>query len=97
MTWADTAPWLIRLTELPSKPVALLEQFDEMRGPYCPFAQRMDLMSQARAVPAPDAMHPRGLRYTKLTIGVDGTNRGNRGHVHCAMAGPWSRPNYLAS
>ena len=32
-----------------------------------------------------------------MTIGADGINWWNRGYVDCAMAGPWSGPNDLAS
>ena len=57
----------------------------------------LELMYQARAVPAPDTMQAGGLRYTWVTIGVDGTNWLNRGYVHRAVAGPWSGPNDLAN
>ena len=63
----------------------------------CPYPERLDLMYQARAVPTPDAMQTGGSRYTWVTIGVDGTNRWNRGDVHCAVFGPWSGPSDVTS
>ena len=43
------------------------------------------------------AMQLAGSRYTRVSIGVDGTNRWNRGYVQYAVAGPWSGPSDLAS
>ena len=94
---ADVAPWLTRLSEPASKPVTILEGSDDMRGGYCRFAECLDLMYQARAVPAPETMQTGGSRYTWVTIGVDGTNRWNMGYAHCVVAAPWSRSNYPPS
>ena len=97
VSYADVAPWMTRLSEPASKPVTISEESDEMRGAYCLFPERLDLMYHVRAVPAPDAMQPGGSRYTWVTIGVDGTNRWNRGYVHCAVVGLWSRPKDVTS
>ena len=97
VSWADVAPWLTRLSEPASRLVTILEGSAEMPGAYCSFPEQLELMYQARAVAAPHAMQTGGSRYTLLTIGVHGTNRWNRGYVHCAVAGWWSGPNDLAN
>ena len=64
-----------------------------MHGAHCRFQEHLDVMYQARAVPAPDAMQPGGSRYTWVTIGVDGSCRWNRGYVHYGIQACTGRAN----
>ena len=81
---ADVAPWWTRLSDPASQPVTILEGSDEMRGAYRPFSERLELMYEVRALQAPDTMQTGGSRYTWVTIGVDGTNRGIGGMSLCS-------------
>ena len=74
--------------------MTLLVGSNEMRGAYCDLPAQLDLMYQARAVLA---MQPGGSRHTWVTIGVDGTNRWNRGYVHDVVVGPWCGSSNQAS
>ena len=95
--WADVAPWLKHLSQPASQRVCILEGKYEMQGAYCNIAERLALLYEARAVRTPGPLQPGAQRNTRVTIGVDGTNRWNRAYVHCAVAAPDCGPTQLAS
>ena len=86
---ADVAPWPNRLSSPASKLASLLELPNDMQGTFCALPGRLDSMYQARVVPARYPMQLGGSWYKWVTIAVDGTNRWNRGCIHCAVAGRW--------
>ena len=68
-----------------------------MHGAMCDLRAGVELLYGARTVHAPHVLQPGARHYTWVTIGVDGTNRGNRGCVHCALRALGCGPKNLAS
>ena len=94
LSWADVVPWLNKLSEPTSHGILVTEGVVTMHGAMCDLWARV---YGARTVPAPHVLQPGAHHYTWVTIGVDGTNRWNRGYVHCALGALGCGPTNLAS
>ena len=97
LSWADVVPWLNKLSEPTSRGILVTEGDVTMHGAMCDLRARVELLYGVRTVPAPHLLQPGAHHYTWVTIGVDGTNRWNRGYVRCALCAPSCRPTNLAS
>ena len=97
LSWADVVPWINKLSEPSSGGILVTEGDVTMHGAMCDLRARVELLCGAWTVPAPHVLQPGAHHYTWVTIGVDGTNRWNRGYVHCALGAPRCGPTNLAS
>ena len=89
--------WLKKLSEFASHGVLVAEGDDTIHGAMWDLWARVDLLYGARTVPAPHVLQLGAHHHTWVTIGVDGTNRWNRGYVHCALGAPGCGSTNLAS
>ena len=95
--WADTAPFLLRLSTPATRRLSILERGYEMHGAYRNVPKRSGVLYHAHAILAAEVLHPGAQRHTWVTVGRDATNYGNRGYAHSPMAAPECDPTQLVS